>query len=118
MPQLSLVHSLNVRCHFIKKIESLFRDRNLYHSPIFNATLANNQLPLLESIQHSCRVGASGDQKLPQRQRLHGCRIDGPKQPEGIVLLSRQLKSREQLLFQSFEAIVGSPQVQKSFLLR
>lgn len=118
MSQLSLVHRLNFRGHFIKKIEPLLRDGNLHNSPIFVATLTNYQFPLLQPIQHPRCIWTAGDQTLSQSQCLHRIRIHRTQQPERIVLLSRQLKFRKQLLLQRLQAVIGSPQVQEGFLFR
>ena len=39
-----------------------------------------------------------------------------PQQPQGVVLLRRQIVALEQLFLDHVQAIVGAPQVQKRFL--
>ena len=118
MAQLSLVHLHNIRPHLFEQRQPRLSQRDLHHPSILRPTIAGNPALFLQSVEHARRIRTARNQPLAKLQRLHRCGIFHSKQPQRVVLLSRQPIPAKQFLFEGLQTVERPPQVQKHPLLR
>ena len=86
------------------------------HAAVVGRPLALDQAAFFQFVEQAGDVGRAGYQPRGQRQGGQLATPFAAQQPQRVVLLRREVVALEQLFLDQVQAIVGSPQVEKSLL--
>ncbi len=93
-------------------------DADVNGAAVTGGPLALDEAAFPELVDQPGDVGGARDEsrrKTERRNLVGGRRF---KQPECVVLLSRQAVGGEELVFQQTQPVVSAPEIEKSFLLK
>lgn len=117
MPQLLAMALPDETIELVEQLEARRSDSYFHHPPVFWSAVPFYEFPFFKSVKEPRHVRRARDQPGTEGQRRNRLRLSGPQQAKCVILLRRQVVLLEQPLFDGFEPVVRSPQVQVGFLL-
>ncbi len=117
--ELFRVHLADRLEHFVEEFQSGGGDRDLDRAAVLACGGSRTiRFPGFEPVEHPGDVRAAGDQQTSNRQRRELSRIGRLQDPQGVVLLGREVVVAEDPLFEGFERVsYVRQQTQEHFLL-
>ena len=118
MAELAAVALAERLAHLAQQGQPRLGDADVDDAAVVGRPVALDQAALLQLVEQAGDVRGARDEPAGQVQRADLVRVVAGQQPQGVVLLRRQVVAAEQFFFQGAQPVVGPPQAEEDLLLQ
>ena len=103
---------------FAEQCQARLGDANADDTAIVAGPIALDQAALLQLVEQPRDVGSARHKPAGEIERVDLLRMSAAQEPQGVVLLRRQVMLAEEFVLEGAQAVIGAPEVEEHFLLQ